>query len=151
MATVTYGPVSVAIGIMSWAEGIKLTKQFIGFVEQNTGDNTTTLNTIGAYFAIYAPHKVYVNKQLIEDGEHIITNGDHTFTLTLPLTVEQFVQLPGPLVGDWIEAATEENDWLIKRLDFMVSRIILTLNEPLPGSGPSSEPTKANAPTKTTG
>jgi len=151
MASIEYGPVKVVIGIMSWAEGIKLTKQFIGFVEQSTDDSATILNTIGAYFAIYAPHKVYVNGQLIENGDHTVDNDDNPFTLTLPLTVEQFVQLPGPLVGDWIEAATEENDWLLKRLDFMVRRVISTISVPLPGGGLSSEPTPANEPTTTTG
>lgn len=148
MATITFKDrIKVVIGTMSWAEGLQLSKAFVEFVEHNTGEPDTTLNTIGAYFAMYAPHKVYIDGQLADDGKHTITIDDEAFTVTLPLTVEGFMTLPGPLVGDWIEAASEQNDWLLKRLDFMVSRITSLLSAPPPGSGLSSEVTAASAPT----
>jgi hypothetical protein len=151
MATIEYGNAKIVIGTMIWAKAIQCSKDFIGFVEQSTDEPDTVVNTIGAYFALHAPHKIYIAGQLVEHGEHTITAGDETFPLTLPLTLESFMTLPGPLVGDWIEAATEQNDWLLKRLDFMVSRVISLTNAPPPDSGLSSEPTKVEKKTTTTG
>lgn len=150
MATITYNTVKVIIGTMSWAQALLFSKEFISFVETHEDDSRTVMDTIGAYFAVYAPHKIFVNGNLIQEREnHLQTivvqvNADESFTITLPLTLDTFRQLPGPLAADWIEAAAEQNEWLLKRLDFLVSRAILNISVPLPGSGLSSEPTIAS-------
>lgn len=111
MAKFTYKTLTVHVSEMSRATALDFAKEceLIRLV----ADPEFLAREVDYLITRFAPSKVLYDGGLLDDGIHEIPiSDDESITLVLPLTRENFNQLPVGLAAQWTKAAEAENQYV---------------------------------------
>lgn len=152
MAILQWGNASIKIGEMNRDSALRCSAELYAMAGAlaNSEDRITE-EFISTLIAVNAPAVAIVGGKTIRAGDVSIAVDDETYTITLPLTVNTFGQLPFSASTLWAEAACNANGHLMDELKKALSRDLQRLSELQPGSAPSSNPTPVTKEIPTTG
>jgi len=108
MAKFAWKSLEIYVGEMSRAESLHFSQE--AELIQLVGDQQLLAREIDFLITRYARSKVLYNGDILPDGTHLIDIGDgEQIPLVLPLTRDNFNQLPVSLAAAWTKAAEAEN------------------------------------------
>lgn len=129
MAKFSWKSLDVYVGEMSRAASLEFSQE--AELMQLVSDQQFLAREVDFLITRYARSKVMCNGVLLEDGTHQIDIGDdETMELVLPLTRDNFNQLPVSLAAAWTKAAEAENqlvtDFFLQSLKKLAENISAT-------------------------
>lgn len=126
---------SIWVGEMSRATSLEFARE--AELIQLVADADFLAREVDYLITRYALCKVIYNGAPLENGVHTIDTGSgDTITLELPLTRENFNQLPVSLAAAWTKAAEAENDYLTTFFLSALQKIATDTNGTLPANAP---------------
>lgn len=134
MAKFTYKTLTVYVSEMSRATALEFAKEceLIRLV----ADPEFLAREIDYLITRYAPCKVIVEGQPLDEGVHEIVVGEDEFmVLELPFTRENFNQLPVSLAATWTKAAEAENQYTVNFFLESLQKLVTNGSAKAPESG----------------
>lgn len=108
MAKFSWKELDIYVGEMSRADSLMFSQE--AELMQLVGSREFLAQEVDFLITRYARSKVMYKGELLNDGTHVIDTGDdESIALALPLTRENFNQLPVSLAAAWTKAAEAEN------------------------------------------
>lgn len=124
---------TVIISEMSRAAALDCARDIDEIPITDTSDEIT--RAIEGHVMRYAPTTVIVDGQVYKSGPVKVEYAEgESLEFSLPLTGATLNALPRTLANTWIEAALEENMWVVDDLKNALSRVTEIAQESQPGS-----------------
>lgn len=129
MAKFSWKSLSIYVGEMSRSDSLAFAQE--AELMQLVADPSFLAREVDFLITRYARSKVTLDGELLADGTHVIDIGDdESIALVLPLTRENFNQLPVSLAAAWTKAAEAENqlvtDFFLQSLKNLAQNISAT-------------------------
>lgn len=128
MAKFTWKSLTLIVTEMSRTTALEFAKE--AELIQLINDFDVLTREVDYLITRYAPVKVLCDGKVLSEGTHVIDIGDdETINLVLPITRENFNQLPVSLAAEWSNIAESENTLVTAFFEDTVKKIAKNFSE----------------------